>query len=595
MLLAVAAGVGFSAAMFFVVRWWESRNIAATFQSAAADRTTAVKGIFDTEVGMLELVRSSLMADGKVERDEFRETLAPFLAHPGSIMAVEWLPRVLDSQRVQCEAAARRDGQSWFQITEVGSNGRIVPAARRDEYFPIYFIGPHRGDPSVFGFDVASEPTRLECLRLACDTGKPVASGRISFVQDRGSTDGFLLCLPVYEKGKVLMIEADRRKNLFGFLLGVFRPDEMLESALAKLEPIGIDVCLYDPSEPANGRPFYFHRSRVRRQPWSSEDQQRLFDPADMHYLSELDVAGHPWTIVCAPTSQFIADRRTWWPWGVLATGLAFTALLGAYIAVSIDRKTCLETKVHAQTADIRRAEEEVIHRLVSASQWRDEETGMHIRRTGLLSEMLAKVAGWSAAEIEMIRQAAPMHDVGKIGIPDAILQKPGRLTPSEFDVMKTHTLIGAEMLAGSKVPMLQMAREIALNHHERWDGHGYPNGFAGQQIPESARIVAIVDVYDALTHDRVYRRAMSEEKALTIMQAGAGTQFDPLLLTFFFLHLSEMRRIGEEYPDDTWGGSCSRSWGGSLAVAPDAGDRQPSAESELSPAELVAGTIDAD
>ena len=164
---------------------------------------------------------------------------------------------------------------------------------------------------------------------------------------------------------------------------------------------------------------------------------------------------------------------------------------------------------------------------------------------------MLAKAAGWSAAEAEVIRQAAPMHDVGKIGIPDAVLRKPGKLTPEEFEVMKTHTLIGAEMLADSDVPMLQMAREIALNHHERWDGHGYPHGLAGQEIPESARILAIVDVYDALTHDRVYRPALPEDEVMEIMHEGAGTHFDPLLLSYFFLHLAEIRRIAEEHADE--------------------------------------------
>jgi len=154
------------------------------------------------------------------------------------------------------------------------------------------------------------------------------------------------------------------------------------------------------------------------------------------------------------------------------------------------------------------------------------------------------------------------LHDIGKIGIPDAILRKPGKLTPEEFEVMKTHTRIGADILAGSNVPLLQMAREIALNHHERWDGQGYPRGLAGKAIPESARITAIVDVYDALTHDRVYRPAMAEPEVLAIMQQGTGTQFDPLLMTLFFLHLSEIRRIAKEHPDDSRGGNLVHGWG---------------------------------
>ena len=203
-------------------------------------------------------------------------------------------------------------------------------------------------------------------------------------------------------------------------------------------------------------------------------------------YTIRLDVAGHPWTVACLPTPSFDADRRTLWPWGVLVTGLVFTGMLAAYLWLSVDQQEYLQQKVHEQTVDIRRANEEVIDRLVSAAQWSDEETGMHIRRTGLLSEVLARAAGWFGDDVECLRQAAPMHDIGKIGIPDAILQKPGKLTPEEFAVMKTHTRIGADILSGSKSPMLQMAREIALNHHERWDGKGYPRGLAGKAIPES-------------------------------------------------------------------------------------------------------------
>ena len=176
----------------------------------------------------------------------------------------------------------------------------------------------------------------------------------------------------------------------------------------------------------------------------------------------------------------------------------------------------------------------------------------MHIKRTGLLSESLARAAGWSEADAEIIRLAAPMHDVGKIGIPDAILQKPGKLTPGEFETMKTHTLVGARMLEGSQAAILAMARDIALCHHERWDGTGYPQGLSGPAIPEPARILSIVDVYDALSHDRVYRPALSEDKVLNLMARGTGMQFDPVLLAVFFAHFDDMRRITQENPDES-------------------------------------------
>ncbi len=571
MLATIVAGVGFSVAVFFAVRWWESRDIEAAFRSEAEDRTYTVKMAFETELAMLELVRSSLTADGRVERREFGEMLAPFHAHDNSIEAVEWIPRVSRQNRQQFEAAARRDGFENFQITETDKNGAIVRAEDREEYFPLYYAGPRPADKSIIGYDVASEPVRLKSLEQSCDSGKATASGRIDFIQDPEHAGGFLVSLPVYEQGKPIKTVAERRQYLQGFIMGVFRPQAMLDSALAGLQPAGINVGLFDASEKLSGRPKDFHETR-----WG-DDQRKTYDLAKtkisdiLHCEVRLDVAGHPWTVVCVAAPGYVAAHSSSWPWAVLGIGLAFTALSAGYLSSVVNRRACLEEKVLEQTADVRQAQEEVICRLVSAAQWSDEETGMHIRRTGLLSEALARAAGWFGDDLEAIRQAAPMHDVGKIGIPDAILQKPDSLTPAEFEVMKTHTRIGADILSGSKVPMLQMARDIALNHHERWDGSGYPRGLAGKAIPEAARIVAIVDVYDALTHDRVYRPAMPEAEALTTMRCGAGTQFDPALLSLFFLHLVELRDIMKRNPDDmlkqktpihNWGGVSTAAFG---------------------------------
>jgi putative two-component system response regulator len=218
-----------------------------------------------------------------------------------------------------------------------------------------------------------------------------------------------------------------------------------------------------------------------------------------------------------------------------------------------------LKRRMQAQTLALRQAHEETIHRLVTAAACRDQETGAHIRRTGLFSEVLALAAGWSTGEAEKLRMAAPMHDVGKIGIPDAVLCKPGKLTAQEFELMKRHTTIGARMLAGSSSPVLQLAEKIALNHHEWWNGRGYPQGLSGEQIPEAARIVSIVDVYDALSHDRVYRPALAEEEVLTTMSAGHGTQFDPSLLTLFFSALDQIISIAAANPDQSEELFCER------------------------------------
>ncbi|MDA2935429.1 response regulator [Acidobacteria bacterium AH-259-D05] len=206
-----------------------------------------------------------------------------------------------------------------------------------------------------------------------------------------------------------------------------------------------------------------------------------------------------------------------------------------------------LKEEVRAKTADIRQREEEIVHRLLWAVESRDKETGDHIRRIGVFSAWVAQSLGWEAERVHDIRLAATMHDIGKVGIPDGILFKPGNLTPEEFEVVKKHVMIGARLLEDSDIPLLQMARDIVLYHHEKWDGSGYPQGVAGEEIPESARIVAVVDAYDAITDNRVYSLARSDEEAIEIMTADRGKHFDPKIFDCFLPLVPEFRQLREQ------------------------------------------------
>jgi len=193
-----------------------------------------------------------------------------------------------------------------------------------------------------------------------------------------------------------------------------------------------------------------------------------------------------------------------------------------------------LEERVRERTRDLEAARIEVLERLAAAAEYRDDMTGKHTQRVGEIAAVLAKTLGVPAAELDLIRRAAPLHDVGKIGIPDMILLKPGPLTPEEFEVMKTHTTIGARILSGSQFPLLKLAEEIALTHHERWDGTGYPQGLKGEAIPLAGRIVAVADTYDAMTSDRPYRKALPSKEALRVLRDGAGTQWDGSMVEAF-------------------------------------------------------------
>ncbi|MEJ2369369.1 MAG: response regulator [Gemmatimonadales bacterium] len=199
------------------------------------------------------------------------------------------------------------------------------------------------------------------------------------------------------------------------------------------------------------------------------------------------------------------------------------------------EQNTLLERKVRQRTADLEEAQFEIVERLALAAEYRDDETGKHTKRVGILSAKLAKEFGWSESQVEVIRRAAPMHDVGKIGIDSAVLLKPGKLTKEEFAHIKEHVTIGHGILSGSRFSMLRMAAEIALYHHENWDGTGYQAGLKGEAIPESARIVTVIDVFDSLTHKRPYKEAWPVDRALEEIAGLRQTKFDPRVVDAFF------------------------------------------------------------
>jgi len=193
-----------------------------------------------------------------------------------------------------------------------------------------------------------------------------------------------------------------------------------------------------------------------------------------------------------------------------------------------------LEQKVRARTRELDRAHLEVLERLARAGEFRDGETGQHTRRVGELAARLARALGRPDEEVEMLRVTAPLHDIGKIGIPDAVLLKPGRLTPAERARMETHTARGAAILAQGGSPVVRMAERIARAHHERWDGGGYPARLAGEAIPLEARIVAVADVVDALSSDRPYRAALPPAAVRAHVAGEAGRHFDPEVVRAF-------------------------------------------------------------
>ncbi|MDX8378458.1 MAG: response regulator [Gallionella sp.] len=210
-----------------------------------------------------------------------------------------------------------------------------------------------------------------------------------------------------------------------------------------------------------------------------------------------------------------------------------------------------LAQEIKKATAEILARERETIVRLSKAADSRDPETGAHILRMSHFSRLIAKNMGLSEEQQDILLEAAPMHDIGKVGIPDNVLLKPGRLDKYEFEIMKRHVLLGFEILNGSQSKMLQAAAQIALAHHEKYDGSGYPNGLAGDRIPLFARISTVADVFDALTSERPYKKAWEDARAIALLHEGAGSHFDPECVQALLVDWDEVVAIRHRFKDD--------------------------------------------
>lgn len=213
--------------------------------------------------------------------------------------------------------------------------------------------------------------------------------------------------------------------------------------------------------------------------------------------------------------------------------------------------KEIVEAQVRQRTQEVVDTQLEFIRQLGRAGEYRDNETGMHVVRMSKSCQNLALNLGYSADFADLILHASPMHDVGKIGIPDNILLKPGKLEGAEWEVMKSHVEIGAEILSNHPAEIIQLARKIALTHHEKWDGSGYPNGLVGDEIPIEGRIAAICDVFDALTSERPYKEAWPVEKAVDLIREESGKHFEPRIVTEFLNILPIILQIRDDHADD--------------------------------------------
>ena len=257
--LTVCAGVGLSVAGFAVVRGWERYEIETDFASLASERSSALKKVIDAQQLALVAIRGFYDGSRLVKRHEFKAFVEPLFSHAGSIQALEWVPRVRDTERAEYEAAARQDTFEDFQITERDTRGRMVRATRRDEYYPAYFVQPRRGNRVATGFDFASDPRYSEALRQARDTGEAAATRRIPLDRQMPARFGAAVFLPVYAKGPSLKTVEDRRSRIEGVVFGSLQLALIMEPHITRTHRKGIEFHVYDNSAPEGQQFLYFH------------------------------------------------------------------------------------------------------------------------------------------------------------------------------------------------------------------------------------------------------------------------------------------------------------------------------------------------
>lgn len=330
-------GILFSFYLFDNEKVSEREKIKSDFERLSQNYVLSIESSLDSYLQVIRHIKAFYALSRKVERDEFREFVKPSLLHYGGIQALEWIPRVRNSERNNYESSARREGFKNFSFMERKSQGEMVRAADREEYYPVYFVEPLKGNEAAAGFDLASNKTRLEALNLSRDTGEMTSTSRITLVQETGEQYGFLVFLSVYEKNVSLNTTDERREHLKGFILGVFRVGDIVESVMKFLPTAVIDIHIYDTTASGNKNLLYYHHS-LAKETEDPEIHKKIEKEGALRIIESIDVANRKWKIVLTATSQFISQRETNQPFKVLIVGLLFTVMVVSYIFLGVKR-----------------------------------------------------------------------------------------------------------------------------------------------------------------------------------------------------------------------------------------------------------------
>lgn len=388
LVLIVCLGLALSVVLFRLTTHQEQLRQQASFALKAKDLANNIKQALEHTLYENDAMSSFYAASQTVERDEFNKFVQHLLLNDPALQVLEWIPSVTDSQRATFENKARQAGYPNFQITEKNAQGNLVRASRRPEYFPVYFLEPYIGNESAQGFDLTSEPSRLEALTRARDTGEKTATSRLLLVQEKHNQYGFLIFTPIYQHGVSLNTIQQRRRHLQGFVLGAYRIGDLVEKTIAQLTPSGIDIRLFDDSAPAEKRFLYFHASRLKKDyhpPTVDESELKK----GVHYAETFAIAGRHWLVLCTPTPGFFTEGMSALAWLFLSFGILSTGFLAGYLWLIFSR---IDTS-RRYTTQLLRSKEGLEHEIIERQL--AEETLQKREAQLIESQRIAHIGSW--------------------------------------------------------------------------------------------------------------------------------------------------------------------------------------------------------
>ncbi|WP_293112238.1 CHASE domain-containing protein [Moorena sp. SIO4G3] len=353
----------------------ENKTIEKEFEQDAKDIVSLLQRSLEKNLQQLESIVGVYAASEKVTRQEFRTFVKPYLSNHSDIQALEWIPWVPHEQRSAYEQAAKQEGFPNFKITENNPQGELIKAKPREEYFPVYFVEPYHDNETMLGFDLASNSLSLEALELSRDSGKAIATAPMTLMHKNTQHQlGFLILWPIYRQNTPTNSVISRRQNLEGFASSAFLIGDIVDRALKYRQPRGIDVYLFHESAPTEERLLYTYSSSTPKASKDLKDENLATLRNGLHHTVILDVSGQKWLILSKPNSEYIASRRTWYPWTVSLGGLLLTILLAIYIsdrisavAALVESERQLEQRVEQRTVELQKAKEAAVRAAVES------------------------------------------------------------------------------------------------------------------------------------------------------------------------------------------------------------------------------------